>query len=228
MSSALLKYEVTPSKARVVTDHPTAASGIIVNQFKATHSVPSDLVELATEVQRADESVRSMAGGKLTIIAEQIRFLQEQAKKVLEDAREDALLHQAQCNLVKQPGQTYYMYLRASGNSYFSLLGPHEWRDCPHQFLGAYRLEFDRSWTKVKDIPRKDQEIHVINTLLDRTQPSATPSLEFLATAAQPINPGRAAIADRPAPEVTETSAADNLGSPMNTNASEPLVEEVH
>merc|ERR1712004_614657 len=52
-----------------------------------------DLVELAAQVQKADQFTRATAGSKLTVIAEQVRFLQEQAKKVLEDARLDALLH---------------------------------------------------------------------------------------------------------------------------------------
>merc|ERR1712147_293380 len=44
-----------------------------------------DLVELAAQVQKADQFTRATAGSKLTVIAEQVRFLQEQAKKVLED-----------------------------------------------------------------------------------------------------------------------------------------------
>lgn len=225
---SLLKYNVTPSKARVVDDR-TEASQLMVNQFKSTHSVPSDLVELASEVARADESVRSMAGGKLTIVAEQIRFLQEQAKKVLEDAREDALLHKAQCNFVKQPGTTYYMYLRHSGNSYFSMLGPHEWKECPHQFLGAYRLEYDRSWTKQENIARKDQEISVINNLLNRTQ---LPSLEYIASAApqQRANGHLKAIggaAEVERPEVMDATQDCPMMSPMSTDVNEPYVEEM-
>merc|ERR1712210_182904 len=52
-----------------------------------------DLVELAGVVQKADQFTRATAGSKLTVIAEQVRFLQEQARKVLEDARLNALLH---------------------------------------------------------------------------------------------------------------------------------------
>ena len=38
-----------------------------------------------------------------------MRFLQEQAKKVLEDARLNALLHKTACNFKKVPGKTYYV-----------------------------------------------------------------------------------------------------------------------
>ena len=39
---------------------------------------PHDLVELAKEVQKADSFVKATAGSKLQIIAEQIKFLQQQ------------------------------------------------------------------------------------------------------------------------------------------------------
>ena len=42
---------------------------------------PNDLVELAREVQKADTFVRATAGSKLQIIAEQIKFLQQQVRR---------------------------------------------------------------------------------------------------------------------------------------------------
>jgi len=42
----------------------------------------------------------------------------------LEKANTDADLHQAACNMVKKPGNTYYLYQRASGQKYISLLSP--------------------------------------------------------------------------------------------------------
>ena len=47
-------------------------SGKIRSQF--------DLVELAGEIQTADKFTRATAGSKLSVIAEQVRFLQEQAR----------------------------------------------------------------------------------------------------------------------------------------------------
>ena len=73
----IVMFSVLSDAARIVNDE-TEATKQLVNPFATKHSVPSDLVALAQEVNRADESVRSMAGGKLQIIAEQIRFLQEQ------------------------------------------------------------------------------------------------------------------------------------------------------
>ena len=44
--------------------------------------------------------------------------------KVLEDAKKDADLHHAACNLVKKPGNLYFLYQRPSGQKYFSIISP--------------------------------------------------------------------------------------------------------
>ncbi|CAL1535464.1 unnamed protein product [Lymnaea stagnalis] len=136
----------------------------------------SDLVELARAVQKADEFTKANAGSKLKVIADQIRHLQNQARKVLEEAKRNASLHHAACNLVKRPGTMYYLYERESGQSYLSILSPQEWGSaCPHNFLGAYRLEYDQSWTPITEIENRDQE----NALIDKiftTQQAITSS----------------------------------------------------
>ncbi|XP_002739964.1 uncharacterized protein C1orf50 homolog [Saccoglossus kowalevskii] len=138
---------------------------------------PMDLVELARHVQKADEFVRANAGNKLMTIAEQIRHLQKQAKKVLEEAKRDADLHHAACNIKKRPGQIYYLYKRESGQKYFSILSPEEWgTNCPHDYLGAYKLEFDMSWTPAKNIEKRGEEIALIDKLLASQGAIAYPS----------------------------------------------------
>ncbi|GAB0198654.1 hypothetical protein GRJ2_002330800 [Grus japonensis] len=138
---------------------------------------PGDLVALARQVQQprgdsrnipADDFIRANACNKLTVIAEQIRYLQEQARKVLDEANRDADLHHVACNLVKKPGNIYYMYRRESGQRYFSILSPKEWGTSPHEFLGAYKLQHDMSWTPFEDIERRDAEINILDKLLSR------------------------------------------------------------
>lgn len=125
-----------------------------------------DLVELAQQVQKADEFTRANACNKLTVIADQIRYLQEQAKKVLEDARRDNALHHAACNLVKKPGQMYYLYERESGQQYLSILSPQEWgASRPHEFISAYRLEHDQSWTPIEEVERRSEEIALMDKI---------------------------------------------------------------
>ncbi|XP_063001201.1 uncharacterized protein C1orf50 homolog [Elgaria multicarinata webbii] len=135
---------------------------------------PSDLVALARQVDTADDFVRANACNRLTVIAEQIRYLQEQAKKVLEDANRDADLHHVACNFVKKPGNVYYLYRRGNGQRYFSMLSPKEWGgSCPSEFLGAYKLQHDMSWTPSDSVEKRDAELNVLEKLLN--QQSALP-----------------------------------------------------
>ncbi|KAM6402779.1 uncharacterized protein C1orf50 homolog [Rhynochetos jubatus] len=127
---------------------------------------PEDLVALARQVQQADDFIRANACNKLTVIAEQIRYLQEQARKVLDEANRDADLNHVACNFVKKPGNVYYLYRRESGQRYFSILSPKEWGTSPHEFLGAYKLQHDMSWTPFEDIERRDAEINILDKLL--------------------------------------------------------------
>ena len=55
----------------------------------------------------------------------QVRFLQEQAHKVLEDANLSAKLHHIACNFKKIPGKTYYIYKKQeTGKEYMSMISP--------------------------------------------------------------------------------------------------------
>lgn len=104
---------------------------------------------------------------------------------MLKEAKTQSELHHVACNFVKVPGNTYYLYKRPSGQTYFGMLSPmvwlkkillritsavdlfQEWTNCPHEFLGGFRLEFDHSWTPVENIERKNYELMVINKILD-------------------------------------------------------------
>uniref|UniRef100_A0A3B5PSX6 DUF2452 domain-containing protein n=1 Tax=Xiphophorus maculatus TaxID=8083 RepID=A0A3B5PSX6_XIPMA len=153
----------------------TAPSGMeLVKWASACHNAlahsvgdPMDLVALAEQVQKGDDFVKANACNKLTVIADQIRYLQEQAKKVLEEAKRDADLHHAACNIVKKPGNMYYLYQRPSGQKYFSIISPKEWGpSCPHPFLGAFKLQPDMSWTPVDEVEKRDAELAVMGKLL--------------------------------------------------------------
>ncbi|XP_045715195.1 uncharacterized protein C1orf50 homolog [Phyllostomus hastatus] len=153
---ALVELTATPGGLALVSPYHTHRAGD-----------PLDLVALAEQVQKADEFVQANATNKLTVIAEQIQHLQEQARQVLEDARRDADLHHAACNIVKKPGNIYYLYKRESGQRYFSIISPKEWgTSCPHDFLGAYKLQHDLSWTPYEDIEKQDAKISIVDKLL--------------------------------------------------------------
>ncbi|XP_062842495.1 uncharacterized protein C1orf50 homolog [Trichomycterus rosablanca] len=161
-----------PDKSTTVTlvEPSSNPNGLALASSYQTNRVgdPTDLVALAQQVQKGDEFIRANACNRLTVIADQIRYLQEQARKVLEDAKRDADLHHAACNVVKKPGNMYYLYVRESGQRYFSILSPKEWgSSCPHEFLGAYKLQFDMSWTPVEDAEKRDAEISIMDKLLN-------------------------------------------------------------
>ncbi|XP_025829972.1 uncharacterized protein C1orf50 homolog [Agrilus planipennis] len=138
----------------------------LVNPNLVAKRGPSDLVQLAEEIQKADTMIHATAYNKLQVIAEQIKFLQKQAQKILLDAKTNKDLHHAACNFVKIPGNIYHLYERLSGQQYFSLVAPEEWSNCPHKHLGSFRLEQDHSWTPVNHLETKNKEIEVIGRIL--------------------------------------------------------------
>ncbi|XP_069171491.1 uncharacterized protein C1orf50 homolog isoform X2 [Procambarus clarkii] len=146
----------------------TSASGFqLVNPYRTNKVDSLDLVELATEIQKADTFVHANVSNKLQVIAEQVRFLQEQARKVLQEAKENADLHHIPCNFVKKPGNIYHIYRRQSGQKYFSIINPKEWGStCPHEYLGSYRLEHDHSWTPENKMEARSNDQKMIDKLL--------------------------------------------------------------
>jgi hypothetical protein len=109
-----------------------------------------DLVDLAAEIPRADATLGLVTGTKLELIQKQMRALQDEARKILEEAERAGVLHRARCNFPKRPGSVYHLYLRPDGEHYFSMLAPSEWSaGPPHPFEGSYRLELDQTFTKV-------------------------------------------------------------------------------
>ncbi|XP_069171493.1 uncharacterized protein C1orf50 homolog isoform X5 [Procambarus clarkii] len=142
------QHEVPTSSANLV-EMDTSASGFqLVNPYRTNKVDSLDLVELATEIQK-------------------VRFLQEQARKVLQEAKENADLHHIPCNFVKKPGNIYHIYRRQSGQKYFSIINPKEWGStCPHEYLGSYRLEHDHSWTPENKMEARSNDQKMIDKLL--------------------------------------------------------------
>ncbi len=116
-----------------------------------------DLVNVAEEIQKADAMLATVTGGKLGVIAEQMRALREQAARLLERARRDADLHRARCRFEKKAGGVYHLYrANEDGALWWSLMGPTEWsRPQPQTFEGTYRLEADMGYTRL-DVPDHD------------------------------------------------------------------------
>jgi hypothetical protein len=132
---------------------------------------PISLVDVAREIERADQTIASTAGAKLELIAEQMRNLRAQAEQVLERAQRDAELHRAEARFVRHPGKVYHLYERPTGARYWSLLSPEEWAGAPpHAHVGSYRLELDQSWTPLREAEARDRERSKIDELIRTAQ----------------------------------------------------------
>jgi len=115
-------------------------------------SGPVSLVEVAKEIEQADQWIASTANAKLSVIAEQMRALREAAHQVLAKAEQDAALHRAQASFKRYPGRVYHLYERDGSTRYWSLLSPEDWRgEPPHVFVGSFRLELDQSFTALDE-----------------------------------------------------------------------------
>lgn len=122
--------------------------------YPLSRMAPSfSLVDVAQQIQAADQTLATMTGGKLSLIADQIQRLQSEARAILEKAKRDAELHRVSCQFVKTPGGIYHLYRRADGVLWFSRLAPEEWVTPQAQtFEGSYLLELDQSFTRVDSV----------------------------------------------------------------------------
>ncbi len=147
------------------------------NHGGADHSAPypvsrmapaTELVDLARQIEEADQMLGNVVHAKLKVIAEQMKALQQEARSILESSARDQQLHRAQCQFKRQPGKIYHLYRRSEDALYFSMLSPEEWGGKPpHEFMGSYRLENDMSWTPVEEIGKDEPSIQLLNTMLN-------------------------------------------------------------
>lgn len=158
------------------------SSGLLVNRQSVRHKhTADDIVRLANEISLADSAIRHTATGKLSLILEQIQFLQAQAQKILDETSLSQRLSSAACNFRKRAGTIYHLYRRDSGQFYISMLSPEEWGlGLPHHFQGSYRLEADSSWTPVNRLDEVTKKNAWAERLMAATDEASTKS-SFLA-----------------------------------------------
>lgn len=145
-------------------DGPARTSPYPMSRLAPVH----ELVDVAREIAEADRTIGSVTGGKLEVIARQIRALQEEAQSVLSEARRDLELHRAEHAFVLRVGATYHLYRREGERRYWSMLSPDDWGGSPpHSYEGSYRLEADQSWTPAEDIEgASEQPEEIVRRLL--------------------------------------------------------------
>lgn len=126
------------------------------------------LVDLAKEIEQADNMITTTSHARLRLIADQILALKEQARTILEETHHNQLLHRAACQFRKIPGKTYHLYKKPDDSLYFSMLSPADWNNQPRDtFMGSYTLQADLSWKPAEDV---SDELSVIHGLLDSLQ----------------------------------------------------------
>ncbi len=156
-------------------DHPVYHQGEDHSApYPVSRLAPSfGLVDLAAEIARADAMLSARTGAQLRVIADQMRHLQAEARSILEQAEQEAQLHHAHCAFRKIPGKTYYLYRRPDGELSFSMLSPTDWGGRPPQeYVGAYRLETNHSWTPAERIAETGSA-DPADRLLDTLKPSS-------------------------------------------------------
>ena len=152
-----------------LVERTSAPNGLqLVSAYRANRHESEDIVALATQIKTADLCVRNTACNKLSLILDQIRFLQSQAEKILKETEANEKLHHAACNFQKRPGTIYHLYERESGQTYFSMLSLEDWGPSfKHKYLGSYRLEMDQSWTPVEELDKREEDLKWAAKLLD-------------------------------------------------------------
>merc|ERR1712170_341407 len=148
----------------------------LVSQKKATKCNHEHLMDLAKTIATADSHVKATTTNRLKQIADQIKRLQQEAQDILENAKRDKMLHQAACNIVKKPGQMYYLYEKnldkegKNTQAYSSIMSPEDWgASMPYKFLGGYRLGYDMQFTEEKDLDKDKETWDVIHNIYERT-----------------------------------------------------------
>jgi hypothetical protein len=121
---------------------------------------PVTIIDQAKEIENAHSTLKMNVNSKLDVIVKQIRLLQEEAGRIINQAHTDMELHEVRCNFQKIVGQAIYLYDDPVKGPYFSKLSPEEWdNNPPHQFKGTYRLNIDRSFELIDDSDRAEEQI---------------------------------------------------------------------
>ncbi len=129
---------------------------------------PIDLVDMAKEIEQADDMVNTKVSSKLKVIADQISGLREEARQILKEGSRDQELHRVKCNFKRVPGHIYHLYQKEDGRCYFSMLSPEDWNNTPpHVYMGSYMLGADQSWTPLEELGKEDDSRQLIRKFLD-------------------------------------------------------------
>ena len=116
--------------------------------YPLSRMAPSfDLVDMAKQIQDSHQTIATMTEGKLKLLADQMRAIQEKAAHLLERAKRDVELHSVPCRFEKRAGGVYHLYRNEDGSLWFSRMAPDEWPKHAPEFVASYRLDMDMSFS---------------------------------------------------------------------------------
>ncbi len=154
---------MTEEKKAILHQGSERSSPYPVSRLAPAFQAPA----LAEEIERAESMLGARTSAKLRVIADQIKSLQTEARKVLDEARDEQALTHAECAFKRLPGKMYHLYRKTDGARYFSMLSPDDWRgEPPHAYVGSYRLEADYSWTPLDALDETDDTGDLVQQLL--------------------------------------------------------------
>lgn len=84
---------------------------------------------------------------KLNQIAEQINFLQCQAKEIINNHNANNILANISCSIKKVPGNIYYHYI-INNSEILSIIDPNEWNSYD-KYIGKYLYNYDHLFYKI-------------------------------------------------------------------------------
>ncbi|MCD4653142.1 DUF2452 domain-containing protein [bacterium] len=122
-----------------------------------THPGDAPFKALELDIKRLPDKrevvreVKSHAARKLELLEEMHKDLIQRARQIVDMAKEDLRLHDIPVHARKVRNKTYYLYHHpdVEDGSFFSILEPEDYlkADLNAEFLGAYQLNEDSSWT---------------------------------------------------------------------------------
>lgn len=158
---------------------------LILNKYRVNRMESGDLEVLVSNLKTCEQHTKNNAINKLQVISEQVKFLQQQAKKILEDTQRNSELHNVPCNFVKVCGQSYHLYSKKDcGSKFFSMISPQEWGNAAsaYEFLGSFRLEYDRSFTPLDKLEEYSEHRLFAEHMLKASTTRNLPAIELISS----------------------------------------------
>ena len=118
----------------------------------ALSNTSKDVATRLFESLLPSDSLASIKGdhsayAKLTLLAKQMKLLQEQAEQVLHESQLNADLKALPTNAGRVPGRVYHLYTQ-NDTKVLSIIAPNEWQQYD-QHHGAFLYDFDHTFKSV-------------------------------------------------------------------------------